>query len=151
MTKYVARTDSGALVGLSTLSNDLETVPWISPHFYRDRYPVQFARRTVFYCGLTMVHPDARTSGAFLQMVTAFGRDIAAADGLLAADMCRFNIDVVGVAAAVTLALKRAWGSASLVELDSQTYLSWEPGGCVPGPPQPRGNQWGSDVPLAGG
>lgn len=141
VSKYLARTADGTIVGLSTLSNDLTTVPWISPEFYRVTYPAHFARRAVFYCGLTMVHPDSKGSGAFLQMVTAFGRDVAAADGILAADMCRLNIDVVGVSDAVTLALKRAWGSATLVELDTQTYMAWQPpAGSLSTPQAPGGH-----------
>lgn len=128
VTKYIARTPEGTIVGLSTLSNDLTTVPWISPEFYADRYPVHFAQRTVFYCGIAMVHPDARSTRAFAQMVSAFGQDIAAANGILAADMCRFNIDGMELARMVTLMMKRAWGSANRVELDTQVYMAWEPG-----------------------
>ena len=128
VTKYIARTDDGSLAGLSTLSNDLTTVPWISPEFYAARYPVHFAERTVFYCGISMVHPDARSTRAFAQMVSAFGRDIAAVNGILAADMCRFNVEGVEVARMVTLMMNRAWGSAHLVELDTQIYMAWEPG-----------------------
>src|SRR5664280_2326613 len=79
VTKYIARTDSGQIIGLCTLSNDLTTVPWVSPE-----------------------SDEARLTGAFAAMVSTFGRDIAAANGILAADMCRFNVDVVPLASAVT-------------------------------------------------
>ena len=127
VTKYIARGADGTLLGLATLSNDLTTVPWISPEFYEVHYPVHVARKAVYYCGLAMVHPDARNTRAFAQMVSAFGRDIAAAKGILAADMCRFNIDGLELARMVTLMMKRAWGSANQVELDRQVYMAWEP------------------------
>jgi hypothetical protein len=127
VTKYIARGADGTLLGLSTLSNELSTVPWISPEFYEAHYPLHFARKAVFYCGIAMVHPDARSTRAFAQMVFAFGRDIAAAKGILAADMCRFNIDGLELARMVTLMMKRAWGSANQVELDRQVYMAWEP------------------------
>jgi hypothetical protein len=127
VTKYIARDADGTLLGLATLSNDLSTVPWISPEFYEVHYPVHMARKAVFYCGIAMVHPDARNTRAFAQMVSAFGRDIAAAKGILAADMCRFNIDGLELARMVTLMMKRAWGSANQVELDRQVYMAWEP------------------------
>jgi hypothetical protein len=60
-------------------------------------------------------------------LVTAFAHDIAAADGILAADMCRYNIDLVELARVVTRILRRQWGGARLVELDRQVYLAWEP------------------------
>jgi len=127
VTKYFARSQNGRAVGLLTVSNDLATVPWISPEFYQARYPGHSARAAVFYCGIAMVHPDARSTRAFPQMVSMLGRDVAAADGVLAADMCRFNVDVVELATTVTATLQRAWGSADLVELDCQVYLAWEP------------------------
>src|SRR5450759_3365901 len=140
VTKYIARTDSGQIIGLCTLSNDLATVPWVSPDFYAARYPAQLARGAVFYCGVAMVHSDeARLTGAFAAMVSTFGRDIAAANGILAADMCRFNVDVVQLASAVTGMMKQAWGAANLVELDRQIYLAWEPANHSPGLPEQRG------------
>ena len=126
--KYLARSAGGELLGLATLSNDLDTVPWISPGFYQTRYPVHFARNAVFYCGIAMVHPDVRSTGAFAHMISAFSRDIAAADGILAADMCRFNVDALELPKAVTLILAKMWGSVNPVELDQQIYMAWEPG-----------------------
>lgn len=126
--KYLARTTDGRVVGLCTLSTDLETVPWISPEFYRARYPAHVARQAVFYCGLAMVDPDARSSRAFPDLVAALARDVAAVDGVLAADMCRFNVEDTRLASTVTLIMRRAWGSARQVELDRQLYLAWEPG-----------------------
>lgn len=140
VTKYIARTDSGQIIGLCTLSNDLTTVPWVSPEFYAARYPAYLARGAVFYCGVAMVHSDeARLTGAFAAMVSTFGRDIAAANGILAADMCRFNVDVVQLASAVTGMMKQAWGAANLVELDRQIYLAWEPANHSPGLPEQLG------------
>jgi hypothetical protein len=150
VTKYVVRTEQGRIMGLCTLTNDLTTVPWISPSFYQVRYPSHFARQAVFYCGLAMVHPEARATGAFMQMVSAFAEDIADADGVLAADMCRYNIDVGELTATVTAVLNWVWGSASLVELDVQTYLAWEPRHEIPLPRSPRCDEM-SAAPLDGG
>jgi hypothetical protein len=125
--KYLAWGPGGEVVGLATVSPDLDTVPWISSAFYRRRYPEHFERHAIFYCGLAMVHPDARLTPAFPMLVAAFARDIAAAGGILAADMCRYNIELVELARVVTRILRRQWGGARLVELDRQVYLAWEP------------------------
>lgn len=128
VSKYLARTARGRVVGLCTLSNDLDTVPWISPAFYRTRYPAQYARSAIFYCGLALVDPGFRSSRAFADMVAAVARDVAAVGGVLAADMCRFNVEQVPLAQTVTIMLGRVWGRARPVELDRQRYLAWEPG-----------------------
>jgi hypothetical protein len=151
VTKYLVRTEQGRIMGLCTLSNDLTTVPWISPGFYQARYPCHFARQAVFYCGLAMVHPEARATGALMQMVSAFAEDVADADGVLAADMCRYNIDVGELATTVTAVLNWVWGSASLVELDVQTYLAWEPRREIPLPRSPRRDELSAAAPVDGG
>ena len=132
--KYLARRTDGRIAGLCTLSNDLDTVPWISAEFYRSRYPGHVARRAVFYCGIAMVHPDARTSRAFHDMVAALARDVSAADGVLIADMCRYNVEDLQLARTVTLMMRRFWGSVRHLELDRQLYLAWEPGHRPPPP-----------------
>jgi hypothetical protein len=149
--KYLVRTEEGQIMGLCTLSNELSTVPWISPGFYQARYPRHFARQAVFYCGLAMVRPEARGSTALLQMVSAFARDIAAVDGVLAADMCRYNLDVVELATTVTAVLRSAWGSVRLVEIDVQTYLAWEPHHEIPQPRSPHCDETSSAAPMDGG
>jgi hypothetical protein len=125
--KYLAWGPSGEVVGLATVSPELATVPWISPAFYRRRYPEHFDRQAIFYCGLAMVHPGARQTPAFAMLVAAFARDIAAVNGILAADMCRYNIELIELARVVTRILRRQWGGSRLVELDRQVYLAWEP------------------------
>jgi hypothetical protein len=126
VSKYLVRDDGGAIWGLVTLTNDLTTVPWISPEFYAARYPEHAARQAVYYGPLAMVHPRARGSRAFRQLVEAFGRDVAADDGVLAVDMCRFNVDVVELHDTLTEVLTDVWGAADCVRLDTQVYLGWE-------------------------
>ncbi|MEP6462672.1 MAG: hypothetical protein ABJC62_04500 [Frankiaceae bacterium] len=125
--KYLARIPIGRIVGLCTLSADLDTVPWISPSFYRTRYPAHAARGAVLYCGIALVHPDAQRTRAFPDMLAAMAVDIAGVDGVLVADMCRYNVDDVPVARTVDVVMNRVWGSAQQVELDRQLYLAWEP------------------------
>lgn len=125
--KYVASDATGRIVGLGTLCNDLSTVPWISPAFYQRHYPRAFATRSLFYCGLIMVHPQSRGTGTFLHLATAIGRDIGAAGGSLAADMCQFNVDELQLAQTVTAVMRRTWGSAVRSDVDRQSYMVWEP------------------------
>lgn len=144
VTKYVARR-AGRPVGLCTLTTDLTTVPWVSPEFYAARYPSQSARDGVFYCSLAFVHPAERLTDAFARMVAVAAADIAAADGVLAADMCRLNLEGFELHEAVTTLLRRAWGEVQPVELDRQVFLAWEPvepgrrGRDLPGPRRPEG------------
>jgi hypothetical protein len=124
--KYVAWRCE-APVGLVTLTTDLTTVPWISPDFYAARYPHHAARGAIFYCSLALVDPAERLTDVFARMVGPAADAIAAAGGVLAADMCRLNVEVVELSRAVTTLLRRRWGGVEPVELDRQVFLAWEP------------------------
>lgn len=124
--KLVAWLD-GQPVGLVTLTRNLHSVPWVSPEFYGARYPEQAARGAIFYCALAMVHPFARRSDAFARLVARRAPDIVAADGVLAADLCSFNIEETELSDTMTVLMRRAWGGARLVELDRQVFFAWEP------------------------
>jgi hypothetical protein len=88
--KYVARVEDRA-VGLTTLTNDLTSVPWIEPVFYLDRYPDEAARGALFYLGFTLIDPSADTFGVFKEMMDAFCRRVTAVRGVCGFDFCDYN------------------------------------------------------------
>lgn len=58
--KFVAW-DQERAVGLATVATDLDAVPWVSPDYYRWRYPGQ----KIWYCGFAIVHPDYQGRSLF--------------------------------------------------------------------------------------
>ena len=58
--KYVAWEGDGEPIGIITVTRHLDAVPWISPEYYADRYPEQWARNAVYYLGFTLAHPAIR-------------------------------------------------------------------------------------------
>lgn len=58
--KFVAWDDARP-VGLATVATDLDAVPWVSPDYYRWRYPDQ----KVWYCGFALVHPEYQGRSLF--------------------------------------------------------------------------------------
>ncbi len=43
------------IVGMTTVTTDLNAIPWINPTYYRHRYPRQAKNGTLFYLGYTFV------------------------------------------------------------------------------------------------
>ncbi|MCY7401262.1 MAG: pyruvoyl-dependent arginine decarboxylase [Nocardioides sp.] len=89
--KYVARDEDGEAVGITTLTADLETVPWISPPYFAKRYPEHHARGAIYYLGFTLVHPSRRTARVFHAMFTRMAELMVAEKAVAAWDMCLFN------------------------------------------------------------
>lgn len=123
--KYVARDAAGSAVGLTTLTRDLTTVPWISPQFYAARYPEHTARDAVFYLGFTLVTPQHQRSGVFQLMIEAVIAQVREARGVCGWDVCAYNDRVLGFAAVIETLLHQH-ADCHVEEIDAQIYSAVE-------------------------
>jgi hypothetical protein len=89
--KYVVWNDDDQAVALTTVATDLAAVPWISPEYYRSRYPQEAARGALYYMGYTLVDPENAGKGAFLMMMDALQRRLNEERAVCGADICAFN------------------------------------------------------------
>ncbi|MGZ4445934.1 MAG: hypothetical protein ACXVWZ_10395 [Nocardioides sp.] len=131
--KYVAWDADGEAVGLSTLTNELATVPWISPAYFAHHYPEHSARGAVYYLGFTLVHRDRRRSQVFRAMVESI-LDVLVADRAVCAwDVCLYNEEVLGLEANIERVIHRV-ADVEVVPIDRQTYFAGTFSGHRPGP-----------------
>lgn len=122
--KYVATDDTdGQVIGMMTLTDDLSTVPWVSPEFYAHRYPEHAARNAIFYLGFTLVHPTARSGRVFLAMARPVVTRIAARRGVCAYDICGFNDATIAFGANLERLLRRM-AEVEAEQVDVQTYYA---------------------------
>ncbi|MCW2622738.1 MAG: uncharacterized protein JWL64_2340 [Frankiales bacterium] len=119
--KYVARDEQGRAIGLTTLTRDLETVPWISPEYYQGRYPSHFARQAVYYLGFTLVKRGSRNVLSFAAMIEAVVERLRADRAVCGYDICAFNNEAMRFAENIEAMLNRD-GLVPVERLDSQTY-----------------------------
>ncbi|GAA1916237.1 hypothetical protein GCM10009737_17130 [Nocardioides lentus] len=120
--KYVALTADGTVAGLSTFTNDLSTVPWISPEYYAHRYPGPAARGAVYYLGITLTDPAHRRTGAFEAVQEAVKARLIAEDAVCVWDMCAANVE-----AGFADAISRFVGDRAVVAptvVDTQHYFA---------------------------
>lgn len=121
--KYVAWDECGDVVGLSTLTSDLETVPWISAAYFAHHYPEHTARGAVYYQGFTLVHRRYRQSRVFQILTERVVELLVAERAVCAYDICAYNNDVIGFAANIERLLHRN-ADVTVVPIDVQTYYS---------------------------
>ncbi len=79
--------------GLGMVTNDLESVPQISPDFLRARYPDHAADDRIYYGILVAVSHRQRGLTLFNRIYTELWQVAAKAGGILAFDICQFNRD----------------------------------------------------------
>ncbi len=121
--KYVGWS-SGRPIALATMTSHLETVPWISPEYFRVRYPEHAARRArSTTSGFTLVHPTNDTPSALDQMIAAGVRRLVEARAVCAFDVCAYNDVGRQFTARVTETLHRL-ADVTVDHLDSQRYYS---------------------------
>jgi hypothetical protein len=121
--KYVAWDEQGVAVGMSTLTSDLETVPWISPEYFAHHYPEHSARGAVYYQGFTLVHRDHRKSRIFQVLTERVVELLVAERAVCAYDICAHNNDTIGFADNIERLLHRN-ADVTVVPIDVQTYYA---------------------------
>lgn len=118
--KYVAWADADTPVALTTITKSLETVPWISPEYFRERFPSYAERDAIYYLGFSLVHPENRYPRVLEQTFRLAMQRLVAEGGLCAYDLCLYNIDL-GLADRIQRLLHRL-GDLEVVPIDTQAY-----------------------------
>ena len=120
--KIVAWSATGEPIGLATITRELDTVPWISPEFFRSRYPEHAARNAIFYLGFILVRPQYMRSGVFEELLSAGRHQVMGEGAVCAWDLCAYNRDL-GFAERIETLLHR-WGESEVTAADTQTYYA---------------------------
>lgn len=133
--KWVAWDEAGEAVGMATLTDDLDTVPWISPGFLAERFPDHAARGAVYYLGFTLVAPTHRSARVFHAIIEEMAALMVAERAVAAWDICAFNDDRRLSGNAGRLLSRLA--EVSIEPVDLQTYYA----GTFHGPKQRSGGR----------
>jgi pyruvoyl-dependent arginine decarboxylase len=120
--KYIAWDAEDRAIGMTTLTRDLDTVPWISPAYFRKHYAEQVSRDAIFYFGFALVDPDHQGAEVLGAMIDAMSREVAAHQGVVAWDMCRIN-DERGFGLTYRQFLESR-GFVDVHSIDQQTYYA---------------------------
>lgn len=119
--KYMALDPDGRLAGLTTLTDDVATMPWISPQYFEHHYPEEWRRHAVFYGGISLVRQDMRRYPVFPRMMACLAQRVAQARGIFAFDICGYNERERGLDRATAKILNRV-AEFHVHPVDVQTY-----------------------------
>lgn len=119
--KYVIRNVDDEPVGLTTITRDLRTVPWISPDYFAANYPEQWSRDAVYYLGFTLAHPRLRHQRIIESLLRVGTGELERRRAVLAFDVCAYDERVLRLGERVQ-ALLRLRPAASYETVDTQNY-----------------------------
>jgi hypothetical protein len=119
--KYVAWEGDVEPIGIVTVTRNLDAIPWISPEYFADRFPEQWARKAIYYLGFTLVRPATRRTSFLDTIVRLCVEPLVAEKAVIAYDVCSYNNDVLGFSTRIAEVLRR-FSHSQPQELDSQIY-----------------------------
>lgn len=120
--KYVAWAGDDQPIGLTTLTRDLATVPWISPEYFAAHYPEHAARQAIYYLGFTLVDPAQRPSRAITGMLEAVIKRLVQDRAVCGYDVCTFNNESMNFSGNLERMMHRLAPGVVVTEIDAQTY-----------------------------
>ena len=120
--KYIAWDETGEAIAMCTLTNHLETVPWISPEYFAYHYPEHTARNAVYYLGFILVSTTSRRLRLFTEMIGQVSALLAERGAICAWDVCGYNNEVLGLSGAIETLLAHDIGEVDVEVIDTQTY-----------------------------
>lgn len=118
--KYVAWSADDEAIGMTTLTSDLSTVPWISPAYFAHHYPEHHARGAIYYLGFTLVHPDHQGGHVFHAMLEPMWKLVQEQRPVVAWDMCLVN-DERGLGGSAGRLLS-SFADVTIEQVDQQNY-----------------------------
>jgi hypothetical protein len=125
--KFLCYDEDGRLAGLSTYTNDLFAMPLIAPEYFERRWPDEYRENRIWYCGFAAVRNEARATRAFPELIEAMYRRAAERNGIIAMDMCRYNVDNRRSPRVIRMMLHRLSGGTVQSEcMDQQSFYIYE-------------------------
>jgi hypothetical protein len=125
--KYLARSDGGELLGMSTYTNALDAMPLISPAYFERRWPDLYAEHLIWYCGFVATHPERRGNQAYAGLVEAMYRTAEDRAGIIALDFCRYNDEMHHMSRSINLLLRRVSGGRMRPhQMDQQSFWLYD-------------------------
>jgi hypothetical protein len=127
--KLLRYNDEGELVGLATMTNQLESVKKITPislPYFRRNWPVHYDRQALWYVGYVGVRQTGNTAGSFEELLMALWDLMVSNNGISFQDYCSFNEDVTEINRITKLIFRRAGISCRTERMDSQTLYMLE-------------------------
>lgn len=88
--KFYLHDETGALAGMSVLTQDLDAWPLISPPYFARRWPEHYARQAIWYVGFVGVTPH-RPHG-FRELVSRMYAHVISNSGIVVVDYCTYNM-----------------------------------------------------------
>lgn len=122
--KLLAHNTAGELVGVATITNNLEAmdlITHISIPYFQHHWPEHYDRQAIWYVGFVGVRQYGDTRNAFRNLLLALHDRMNSNQGISVQDYCRYNVEVQQVARVTEMLFARAGRDVRTVQVDDQS------------------------------
>ncbi len=113
------------LIGVATMTNRFESISWVSPGFFAERYPQEFAESRIWYVGILAIHPDYQGTGAVSHLIGGLFAQVQQRGGIVGLDTCRLNEEAIRLPQAVLRLVRTINAEVSMQRVDVQSYWAY--------------------------
>jgi hypothetical protein len=124
--KYRGVTSTGEISALATFTNDLDSMPLISPDYFAHHWPQLYKEHRIWYIGFFVIDPKHRRSGIFERVIAHMWQQVVHSRGIALLDIARRN-EEVGLPDGIQRVLLSLSPGMQATRLDEQTYWLYEP------------------------
>ncbi len=126
VTKYLAADAEGHVVGLGTMTNQIESMPLVEPHFFATRWPEHWAAGRCYYIGFVASHPDRQGTELFTELIQLMSYTASLTGGVAVLDVCQHHLDRYSLPQSIGRITAAVVPQVQVHQVDAQTYWAYE-------------------------
>jgi hypothetical protein len=117
--------DGAEPLAMALVATDLAAVPWISPPYFEQRFPEEFARRALWYFGALLSAPHVRRMGNAELLLDHIVNFVVASEAVACFDCAGFNAALLPKLVKDATRKQANLDDVDCLELDVQTYYAF--------------------------
>ena len=125
VTKYLATDADGSVVGVGTMTNQIESMPLVEPQFFASRWPEHWASGRCYYIGFVAVHPDQQHTELFTEMIQLMSYTASLTGGVAVLDVCQHHVDQHELPLSVGRITQSVVPHVQIQQVDAQSYWAY--------------------------
>jgi hypothetical protein len=120
--KWFAFRDDRRIIGMATITNELDAWPLVSPAYFARRYPMHYERGAIWYIGFVGCDIEGTRAHAFRDLIARMQPQVEASDGIFVQDFCVYNVGVRRLPDATRAVLRRINPTVEFDRIDAQEF-----------------------------
>lgn len=126
VTKYLAVDTEDAVVGLGTMTNQIQAMPLVEPAYFAHRWPEHWAAGRCYYIGFVASHPEKQGTALFTELIQLMSYTAALTGGVAVLDICRHHVDQHALPQSIGRITSAVVPGLRVEQVDAQTYWAYE-------------------------